>query len=85
MWTLVWLWDKEATGELSSECPVFRYERFFISRKTEPTLVYRRTRADMIETYKLLHGKYYGEFSNLAKLQTDHVLRDGTTGRGGIA
>ena len=37
-----------------------------------PTLEYRRARADMIETYKLLHGTYYGEFSNMAKLQADH-------------
>ena len=25
-----------------------------------PTLVYRRARGDMIETFKLLHDKYYG-------------------------
>ena len=30
-----------------------------------PTLVYRRARGDMIETYKLLHDKYYGEYSQL--------------------
>ena len=45
-----------------------------------PTLVNNRTRADMVETYKLLHGKYYGEFSNMAKLQADHILREGTRG-----
>ena len=27
-----------------------------------PTLVYRRARRDIIETYKLLHDKYHGEY-----------------------
>ena len=34
-----------------------------------PTLVYRRARGDMIETYKLLHDKYYGEYSQLVKVK----------------
>ena len=33
-----------------------------------PTLVYRRARGDMIETFKLLHDKYYGEYFQLVKL-----------------
>ena len=36
-----------------------------------PTLVYRRTRGDMIETYKLLHKKYMCDISNLTKLHAN--------------
>ena len=49
----------------------------FIARKTaslKAANLYRRC-GYMIERYKLLHGKYYGELSNLGKLQADHVLK----------
>ena len=45
-----------------------------------PTLVYRRARGDMIETFKLLHDKYYGEYSQLVKLHASHISREGTRG-----
>ena len=45
-----------------------------------PTLVYRRARGDMIETFKLLHHKYYGEYSQLVKLHASHISREGTRG-----
>ena len=45
-----------------------------------PTLVYRRACGDMIETYKLLHDKYYGEYSQLVKLHASHISREGTRG-----
>ena len=37
-------------------------------------------RWDMIETYKLLHDKYYGEYSQLVKLHASHISREGTRG-----
>ena len=37
-----------------------------------PTLAYRRIRSDMIEIYKLLHGKYDRNTSNIINLCKDH-------------
>ena len=34
----------------------------------------------MIETYKLLHDKYFGEYSQLIKLHASHISREGTRG-----
>ena len=34
----------------------------------------------MIETFKLLHDKYYGEYSQLVKLHASHISREGTRG-----
>ena len=34
----------------------------------------------MIETYKLLHDKYYGEYSQLVKLHASHISKEGTRG-----
>ena len=45
-----------------------------------PTLAYRRTRGDMIEIYKLLHGKYDSDVSNTVKLHKDSDTREGTRG-----
>ena len=45
-----------------------------------PTRVYRRARWDMIETFKLLHDIYYGEYSQLGKLHASHISREGTRG-----
>ena len=45
-----------------------------------PTLMYRRARGDMIETYKLLHDKYYGEYSQLVRLHASHISKEGTRG-----
>ena len=45
-----------------------------------PTLVYRRARGDMIETFKLSHYIYYGEYSQLVKLHASHISREGTSG-----
>ena len=42
-----------------------------LQRLKLPTLAYRRTRGDMIEVYKLLHGKYDGDVSNIVKLHKD--------------
>ena len=32
----------------------------------------------MIEIFKLLHDKYYGEYSQLVKLHASHISREGT-------
>ena len=40
-----------------------------------PTVVYRRARGDMIETFKLLHDNYCGENSQLVKLHASHISR----------
>ena len=40
-----------------------------------PTLAYRRIRGDMIETYKILTGKYDPEVSNFIKLREDSYTR----------
>ena len=45
-----------------------------------PTLVYRRTRGDMIETYKILHNKYYCDVANIIKLHKNCVSREGIRG-----
>ena len=34
----------------------------------------------MIEIYKLLRDKYYGEYSQLVKLHASHISREGTRG-----
>ena len=40
-----------------------------------PTLAYRRIGGDMIETYKILTGKYDPEVSNFTKLREDSYTR----------
>ena len=45
-----------------------------------PTLAYRQTRGDMIEVYKLHHGKYDSDVSNIVKLHKDSDTREGTRG-----
>ena len=45
-----------------------------------PTLKYRRSRGDMIETYKILSGKYDPEVSNLFNINTNSNRQDGTRG-----
>ena len=42
-----------------------------LQRLKLPTLAYRRTRSDMIEVYKLLHGKYDSDVSNIVKLHKE--------------
>ena len=49
-----------------------------LQRLKLPTLAYRRTHGDMIEVYKLLHGKYDSDVSNIFKLHSD--TREGTRG-----
>ena len=51
-----------------------------LQRLKLPTLAYRRTRGDMIEVYKLLHGKYNSDVSNISKLHKDSDTREGTRG-----
>ena len=51
-----------------------------LQRLKLPTLAYRRTRGDMIEVYKLLHGKYDGDVSNIVKLHKDSDTREETRG-----
>ena len=43
-----------------------------LRKLTLPTLAYRRIRGDMIEIYKLLHGKYDSNTSNIINLYKDH-------------
>ena len=45
-----------------------------------PTLAYRRIRGDMIEIYKLLHGKYDRNTSNIINLYKDHNKLNERTG-----
>ena len=45
-----------------------------------PTIAYRRSRGDMIEVYKLFHGKYDSDVSNIVKLHKDSDTREGTRG-----
>ena len=45
-----------------------------------PTLVYRRLRGDMIETYKITSGKYDNEIQNIFPMYKDHVKRPGNRG-----
>ena len=54
-----------------------------LQRLKLPTLAYRRTRGDMIEVYKLLHGKYDSDVSNsnIINLHKDSDTREGTRGR----
>ena len=39
-----------------------------------------RAHGDMIETCKLLHDKYNGEYSQLVKLHANQISREGTRG-----
>ncbi len=41
-----------------------------------PTLAYRRTRGDMIETYKILHNLYDHNCSNMLKLHSSFYVRE---------
>ena len=45
-----------------------------------PTLIYRRLRDDMIETYKTTSEKYDKEIQNIFPMYTDHVKRSGNRG-----
>ena len=48
-----------------------------------PTLAYRRIRGDMIELYKLIHGNYDRNTSNIINLYKDHnKLNERTRARG---
>ena len=51
-----------------------------LQRLKLPTLAYRRTRGDMTEVYKLLHGKYDSDVCNIIKLHKDSDTREGTRG-----
>ena len=51
-----------------------------LERLKLPTLVYRRTRDDMIEVYKLRQGKYDSDVSNIVELHKDIDTREGTRG-----
>ena len=51
-----------------------------LQRLKLPTLAYRRTGGDMIEVYKLLHGKYDSDVSNIINLHKDSDTREGTRG-----
>jgi hypothetical protein len=41
-----------------------------------PTVKYRRTRGDMIETYKIINMKYDPEASKFIKLRNDYIERE---------
>ena len=45
-----------------------------------PTLVFRRLRGDMIETYKIVSGHYESEIENLFPMYNEHVQRTGNRG-----
>ena len=52
-----------------------------LQRLKLPTLAYRRTHGDMVEVYKLLHGKYDSDVSNIVKLHKESDTREGTRGQ----
>ena len=70
--------QRRATKQLPGMKDISYQERLEILKL--PTLVYRRTRGDMIETYKILHNKYYCDVANIIKLHTNRVSRDGIRG-----
>ena len=70
--------QRRATKQLPGMKDISYQERLAILKL--PTLVYRRNRGDMIETYKILHNKYYGDVSNIIKLHTNCVSREGIGG-----
>ena len=70
--------QRRATKQLPGMKDISYQERLEILKL--PTLVYRRNRGDMIETYKILHNKYYGDVSNFIKLHTNCVSREGIRG-----
>ena len=65
--------QRRATKQLPSMKNIPYEER--LQRLILPTLAYRRTRGDMIEVYKLLHGKYDSDVSNIVKLHKDSDTR----------
>ena len=70
--------QRRATKQLPGMKDIAYQER--LDRLKLPTLVYRRTRGDMIEIYKLLQGKYDSDVSNIVKLHKDSDTREGTRG-----
>ena len=71
--------QRRATKQLPGMKNIPYEER--LQRLKLPTLAYRRTRGDMIEVYKLFHGKYDSDVSNIVKLHKDSDTREGTRGR----
>ena len=69
---------RRATKQLPGMKNISYEER--LQRLKLHTLAYRRTRGDMIEVYKLLHGKYDSDESNIVKLHKDSDTREGTRG-----
>ena len=65
--------QRRATKQLPGMKNIPYEER--LQRLKLPTLAYRRTRGDMIEVYKLLHGKYDSDVSNIVKLHKDSDTR----------
>ena len=51
---------------------ILRYIKLPLPLPLSLTLAYRRIRGDMIVTYKLLHGKYDSNTSNIINLYEDH-------------
>ena len=70
--------QRRATKQLPGMKDLSYQERLKILKL--PSLVYRRTRGDMIETYKLLHNTYDSEVSNIVKLHEDNTSREATRG-----
>ena len=70
--------QRRATKQLPGMKNISYEER--LQRLKLPTLAYRRTRGDMTEVYKLLHGKYDSDVSNIVKLHKDSDTREGTRG-----
>ena len=70
--------QRRATKQLPGMKNISYEER--LQRLKLPTLAYRRTRGDMIEVYKLLHGKYDSDVSNIVKLHKDSDTKERTRG-----
>ena len=62
--------QRRATKQINGMKDIPYPER--LKRLKLPTLAYRRIRGDMVEMYKLVHGKYDKNTSHIVKLYKDH-------------
>ena len=64
--------QRRATKQINGMSDMSYPDRLRKLFKKLPTLAFRRIRGDMIEIYKLLHGKYDSNTSNIINLYKDH-------------
>ena len=69
--------QRRATKQINGMKDIPYPER--LKRLKLPTLAYRRIRGDMVEMFKLVHGKYDKNTSHIVKLYKDHNPHSGRT------